>query len=144
MDERIKINVLQNIYVGLWADSIKNYADNGILIKITESKRNEQLKYGKHKAAQFGITTSEEEFLKLSDLFNCADWEVSTESETQTAVTKNCKLCAYTKKLNIESPCNIACLDPMEGMIKGLFPDAKFKVVSTLYDDEECRVMVTK
>jgi len=34
------------------------------------------------------------------------------------------------------------CLSPFEAMIKGVSPDAKFDVVSTLWDSEKCVIKV--
>jgi hypothetical protein len=53
-------------------------------------------------------------------------------------------LCGAAKKMNAGCPCNIFCLDAMEGMIKGLDPALNYKVESTLYSDGYCQAKVTK
>jgi hypothetical protein len=46
------------------------------------------------------------------------------------------------KKMQGASPCKVYCLNPMEGMVKGVAPDAEFEVLETLWDDKKCRVRV--
>jgi hypothetical protein len=91
-----------------------------------------------------GIQNAEEVFPKLSALMGCADWslEKAEDGGGFTATASRCMLCAMAMKLGTQSPCRIYCLDPMEGMVKGLDENAAFEVQSTLYEGSSCRVAV--
>ena len=41
------------------------------------------------------------------------------------------------------NPCRLYCLDPFEGMVKGLDPNATFIVKETLFKGQRCRVRWT-
>lgn len=99
---------------------------------------------GKTKAAQFGITRPEEVFCRLTEIFGCARWEITAEAGGFAAETKSCKLCAIAKSIGAPGPCDLYCLDPMEGMVKGLAPELQFAVVETLWDGSKCRVEIGK
>lgn len=137
-----KVRILQTAYAGALADAVLRMGRDGILTKITEEKRREQMRTGKAKAEQFGISRPEEVFSRLTDIFGCATWEIKTEDGGFSAETKSCKLCAIAKRMGAPGPCDIYCLDPMEGMVKGLEPDMEFKVAETLWDGSKCRVEV--
>ena len=117
-----KVRVLENVYVGVLADAVKWFSKEGILGKVREERRSEQMLFGREKAKQFGIEKQEEVFMCVSEIFNCAVWEISQEPYGFSAETSACKLCALAKKLSTESPCNLYCLDPMEGMVKRTNP----------------------
>jgi hypothetical protein len=51
---------------------------------------------------------------------------------------------SIAKKMNAPAPCSLYCLDPMEGMVKGLDPQADFSVEETLWNGEKCRVRVMR
>ena len=139
-----KVRTLQAVYAGALADSVLRLGNEGVLEKVTLQKRNEQMMFGKARAAQFGMTSPREVFEKLSELMGCADWSVSPdENGALRATATRCMLCAYAKKLGAESPCRIYCLDPMEGMVKGLDENADFVVESTLYDGGQCVVRLS-
>ena len=138
-----KVRTLQAVYAGALADSVLRLGNEGVLEKVTLQKRNEQMLFGKSRAAQFGMTSPREVFEKLSELMGCADWSVSPdENGALSATATRCMLCAYAKKLGAESPCRIYCLDPMEGMVKGLDENEDFVVESTLYDGGQCVVQL--
>lgn len=144
METAEKVRVLQTIYAGALADSVLRLGREGMLEKVTEQKKNEQLLSGKMRAAQMGMTAPEEVFTKLSDLMGCADWTVAPVEDKDgfSATASRCMLCAIAKKMGAQSPCRIYCLDPMEGMIKGLDEKAVFEVKSTLFEGAQCRVVV--
>lgn len=144
MELQNKVKMLQMIYAGALVDSLRWYTDEGLLEKVTKLKRHEQLASGKQKLEQFGISQPEDVFSKLSDLFNCAIWEISQDINVINAETKNCLLCGYSKKLKTGSPCNIYCLDPMEGMIKAIDPNIQFIVEGTLWDGDRCKIKIIK
>lgn len=93
-----------------------------------------------------GMSNPEDVFTKLSDLMGCANWTVSANEEGKsfTATASHCMLCALAKKAGANSPCRIYCLDPMEGMVKGIEANAGFEVEHTLFEADECRVLVTR
>lgn len=144
MKELEKVRVLQAVYAGALADSVLRLGNEGVLEKVTKQKRNEQLACGKARAAQLGIASPEEVFIKLSDLMGCADWSVAADADGSgfSATATRCMLCSLSKRMGTQSPCRIYCLDPMEGMIKGLRANADFDVQSTLYEGSQCRVLI--
>lgn len=142
MEPMEKVRTLQAVYAGALADTVLRLGGEGVLEKVTQQKRAEQLMGGKARAAQMGMTSPEEVFTKLSDLMGCANWTVEPgESGGFTATASRCMLCVMAKKMGTQSPCHIYCLDPMEGMVKGLC-ESTFDVQSTLYEDSQCRVVV--
>jgi hypothetical protein len=143
MEATEKVRLLQAIYAGALADSVLRLGREGVLEKVTQQKRAEQLAGGKARAAQMGITSPEEVFTKLSDLMGCADWAISpSEGSAFIATASRCMLCALAKRMGAQSPCRIYCLDPMEGMVKGLDESADCDVQSTLFESTQCRVVI--
>ena len=142
MDSNEKVRILQLAYAGALADAVLRMGRDGILPKVTEEKRREQLRTGRAKADQFSISRPEEVFSRLTEIFGCATWEIKPENGGFSAETKSCMLCAIAKRMGAPGPCDMYCLDPMEGMVKGLAPDTKFSVVETLWDGSKCRVEV--
>jgi hypothetical protein len=140
MNSEEKVRILQLAYAGALADAVLRMGRDGILPKVTQEKRTEQMRTGKAKAEQFGISRPEEVFSRLTEIFGCATWEMKTENGGFSAETKSCKLCAIAKRMGAPGPCDMYCLDPMEGMVKGLAPDMKFSVTETLWDGLTCRV----
>ena len=134
--------MLQLTYAAVLADATAQFDRENVLKNVTQRKRAEQMATGKMKAEQFGITSPEAVFTRLAEVFNCAVWEIQNGEEAFVAETKSCKLCAIAKKINAPSPCHLYCLDPMEGMIKGLNPGADFAVEETLWEGEKCRIRV--
>ena len=144
MEALEKVRVLQAVYAGALADSVLRLGNEGVLEKVTKQKKNEQLACGKARAAQLGIASPEEVFIKLSDLMGCADWSVADDASGSgfTATATRCMLCSLSKRMGTQSPCRIYCLDPIEGMVKGLLADADFDVQSTLYESSQCCVLI--
>lgn len=144
MELEQKVKLLQAIYVGALADSVLRMGNEGILEKVTSEKGVEQMQTGKYRAAQFGIKNPEEVFLKLSELFGCANWKVESDNDDFKVEATSCMLCAIAKKMGAQSPCNIFCLDPMEGMIRGIDPNYRFDVKETLWSGYKCEVSLSK
>ena len=134
--------LLQLTYVAVLADATAQFAKENVLQNVKQRKKAEQMATGKMKAEQFGITSPEAVFTRLAEVFNCAAWEIRNAEKEFVAETTTCKLCAIAKKINAPAPCYLYCLDPMEGMVKGLNPHATFAVEETLWDGEKCRVKV--
>ena len=142
MDTEKRVQILELAYAGALVDSVRCLNNEGILEKVTEQKKKEQFALGKQQAERFGIQKPEEVFQKLSEIFNCASWEILNKEMGFTAVSKVCKLCALAKRMGTESPCRIYCLNPMEGMIKGIDPAKEFNVGETLWDGGKCSIEV--
>lgn len=142
MENEKKIRLLQMFYAGAMADSVFRLSKEGILDKVTTDKRHEQMAGGKVRAAQLGIQSPKEVFEILPEIFGCANWTAEETDEGITARATNCMLCALSRKMGADSPCNIYCLDAMEGMVKGLDDDAEYHVHSTLWNENECKVSV--
>ena len=143
MDTAKHVQILQMAYAGALADTVLQFSKEGVLERVTERKRREQLATGKQRLAAFGITKPEEVFLNLSELFGCARWEiVNNSAESFLAQSSSCTLCAIAKKLGAPSPCNLYCLDPMEGLVKAIAPVSVYTAESTLWEGKQCRVKV--
>ena len=142
MDSDEKVRILQMAYAGALADPVLRMGRERILERVTAEKRNEQLATAKARAEQFGISRPEDVFPKISEIFDCTRWEIRTEAGGFSAEARSCKLCAVARRLGAPSPCGIYCLDPMEGMVRGLAPDVKFTVAEKLWNGSECRVEV--
>ena len=142
MDIDKHVQFLQMAYAGALADAVLQYGKEGILASITDRKRQENTSSGKIRAGQFGITKPEEVFLKLAELFGCASWNITSNSDGFVARTNNCRLCAIAKKIGAPSPCHLYCLDPIEGMVKALKSDADFAVEETLWEGSKCSILV--
>ncbi|HOM42214.1 MAG TPA: L-2-amino-thiazoline-4-carboxylic acid hydrolase [Bacillota bacterium] len=142
MDTEKRVQILELAYAGALVDSVRWLKNEGILEKVTEQKKKEQFAIGKQQAERFGIQKPEEVFLKLSEIFNCASWEILNREEGFTAESKVCTLCALAKRMGTDSPCRIYCLNPMEGMVKGIDPAKEFNVEETLWDGGKCSIEV--
>jgi predicted ArsR family transcriptional regulator len=142
MELEKKVKLLQMVYAGALADSVLRMGKEGILEKVTAEKRAEQMQTGKLRAAQFGIGKPEEVFTRLAETFGCANWTVESDNEGFTAEATGCLLCTVAKKMGAGCPCHIHCLDPMEGMVKGVAPDLTFEVEETLWAGQKCKVNV--
>lgn len=144
MELEQKVKLLQIVYAGTLADSTLRMGKEGIIEKVTSEKREEQMLTGKLRAAQFGIGKPEEVFTKLAELFGCANWTVISDDEGFTAEAIGCMLCTIAKKIGAQRPCNIYCLDPMEGMVKGIDGDLTYNVVETLWSGQKCKIDVRR
>ena len=146
MEMADKVRMLQTIYAGALADSVLRLGREGLLEKVTQQKREEQMAGGKVRAQQMGISNAEEVFTRLSDLMGCADWAIASNEEEGgfTATASRCILCAMAKRMGTQSPCHIYCLDPMEGMVKAFGQNSRFDVRSTLFEGPRCTVVVSK
>jgi hypothetical protein len=142
METEKQIKMLQIAYAGALADGVLQLSKQGVLDQVTARKCREQALSGKLRAAQFGITKPEDTFLKLAEVFGCANWTIFQNNGGFTAQATGCLLCAIAKKLGAPSPCRLYCLDPMEGIIKGLDNQAEFVVQGTLFDGPKCVIQV--
>ncbi len=90
MDKDKQIQLLQRAYAYLAADAMSQFGQEGVLERVTARKLQEQLATGSTKAAQFGISSAEEVFTKLSALFRCAIWQVTPHNGRFAAETGSC------------------------------------------------------
>lgn len=144
MDKDKHIKLLQLTYANVLADATAQFGEEGILEIVEVRKRREQLESGAIKAAHFDISTARQVFTKLSSVFGCANWQIDQRDDGFAAKSKSCVLCGLAKQKKAPSPCRLYCLDPMEGLVKGVEPGCKFTVESTLWTGDECRVVVSK
>lgn len=142
MDLEKRVRALEIAYAGVQADAVRCFDSEGVLDKVTEKKRKEQLLMGKHQAEVFNIQKAQDVFNRLSEIFNCATWTITEEEDGFTAVSEACKLCAMAKKVCKSSPCYMYCLNPMEGIIKGLNADNSFEVIETQWDGQRCIIKI--
>ncbi len=146
MEALEKMKLLQAIYAGALADAVLRMGREGVLEKVEAAKRQEQLLTGAVRARQLGIETAKGVIPALTDLMGCANWVISPKEDGNgfTAVATSCMLCAMAKRMGAPSPCHIYCLDPMEGMMKGLDGQLTYTVQETLWDGKQCRLEVEK
>lgn len=142
MDDTKTLSLLRGMYTGAMADACLRFQNAGILDEVTAAKREDQRHQGPRTAALLGITTVPETFLVLRDLFACADWVVETEGGTHRATASACQLAALARRMGAGCPCRIYCLNPLEGLVLGLAPEARFLVEETLWEGRACRVRV--
>lgn len=138
------IRLLQLAYANVLADAVLQMTIEGVLERVTERKRQEQIEQGAAKAANFGITSPEDVFTALGTAFGCTTWTVTPRGDGVEAETGSCLLCALAKQKGADSPCRLYCLDPIVGMVKGLDPGAEMKVHETLWNGSACRVEVRR
>ena len=137
-----KLKTLQLYYAAALADSVVRYGNEGILDKITEQKRAEQMKNGAGLAARLGVTEAKQAIENTRDAFGCADWFCTDTDSGFEAVASRCTLCAISKQMGRFSPCQIHCLSPMEAMMKGISPNIEIEYIGTLWDSDKCKVLV--
>ncbi|NPV91786.1 MAG: hypothetical protein HPY50_13550 [Firmicutes bacterium] len=134
---------LQMLYAGMLADSVLQLGREGVLETVTQRKRQEQMAQGRLIDAQLGVSRPEEVFPTLYEIAGCSPWEIKTMEDGFAAEARSCLLCGIAKKVGAPSPCRIYCLNPMEGMVKGLNPELRYEVKETLWEGERCRIEVT-
>jgi hypothetical protein len=137
------MEVLRSLYIRLEAETMLRYAGAGILKGVEEERSELSLAAGKASAQMLGVTTPKEAFKKPAAIVDCASWKILANEKSFTAVCVGCKLAAMCKELNTPSPCRMYCLNPIEGMVKAVEAEARFKVESTLMSEKNCTVKVT-
>jgi hypothetical protein len=144
MDTQQHLRLLQITYAAQLADAVRQYGQAGILERVTAEKREERRRTAAAQAAQLGITLPQAAFATSAELFGCADWTVTETGDASfDATATRCLLCAMVKKAGGPRPCHIFCLDPIEAMVRGLQPEARFEILETLYESDHCRVRVS-
>ncbi|MGC4121618.1 MAG: L-2-amino-thiazoline-4-carboxylic acid hydrolase [Myxococcales bacterium] len=144
MDTERKLAVVRMTYAAVLAENAKALAAAGALEATEKARRAEQLSTGKAKAERMGVVTPEQAFTTTAEIFDCASWRLEPEANGFSAKASRCTLCAMAKRLGAPSPCRLSCLDPLEGMVRGLDPEATFEVRQTLFEGTECEVRVRR
>ena len=137
-----KLKALQMYYAAALADSVLRYGNAGVLNRVAEQKRAEQMKTGAVLAERFGVREPKQAFTKIQEIYGCANWVCEDAADGFNAVCTNCTLCAISKKMGAYSPCQVHCLSPIEAMLKGVAPGAEFYADETLWDGAKCLVRV--
>lgn len=138
MNAEMKNDILRQVLFMTMIESLKNYEKHGILDEVEQAKKEKDIVEGPAKVKTYGITDTEQ-FLKFSsDTFNCAHWSIEKDESGFTAITKSCVACGMAKQQNAPSPCNMTCISPVRGVIKGLNENNKLDVQETLWDGKRC------
>ncbi len=146
METEKKLALMQNTYAAAIAETVNNYEKLKVLDSIVEKKKERQPQTAPYINQQLGVETVEDVFIKLSDVFGCADWNVEKLTDGYCATAKMCKLSALSIRMGGANPCKGWCLDPMSAMItavtSGEIKSADIEVTSTLMDGECCKVKI--
>ena len=140
MEQEKQLKLLRIIYAGVLADATLEFGKEGVLANVIERKRQKQLQTGKMHVTRFGVTKPEEVFTALSEVFQCANWQVEKQPTGTSGIATKCMLCNIAKKIGAPSPCELYCLLPMESMVNAINPNAEFQVKETLWDGKKCHV----
>lgn len=138
------LQLLQRSFIGVLADAVYQFGEEGVIDKVTERKKKDQMINGKRNAGFYGVSAPEEVFTIFCAIFDNTKWSIDQKANGFSAETSTCKLCSMAKKLGSPSPCKIYCLNPLEGLIKGLDNALAFNVKETLWHDKKCRIEVVK
>jgi formate-dependent phosphoribosylglycinamide formyltransferase (GAR transformylase) len=144
MELEKRMLMMENTYVQVLVDSIHHYEKHGILEKVTQDKKRINMTSGKALSEMMQIQAPDQVFKVLSEIFKCTTWDIEKKDNGFVASASYCKLCAQAKKMKTESPCHIYCLNPMEGMIKGIDATLYYDVKKTLWKDNKCEIHVYK
>ena len=138
MTETQSARTLQLFYAGVLVDTVRQYADFGILDQVTEKKRREQEIAAPGQIAQLGIRGPEELFSTFSSIFGCALWSMEKEGGKLRAKATGCLVCAIAKKLGAPAPCSMFCINPFVGLAKALPKPHRLEVAETLWEGKAC------
>ncbi len=144
MTAEMKNGVLQQVLFTTIIDSLINYEKHGILADVERERRERDIAEGEAKVQQYGISSAEQ-FLQFStETFNCVNWEIEQNEDGFTAVTKKCIVCAMAKQAGAPSPCELTCISPNLGVIKGVDKNSELIVEETLWTGERCLFKVKR
>lgn len=146
MEIEKRLAMLQNTYAASIAEVVNTYDRMKVLDSIVEKRRARQAQTAPYINEQLGITCVEDVFLKLSEVYGCANWSVEKVEDEYIATASTCKLCALSKKMGGANPCSGWCLDPMAAMLAAAcnIDLAHIKVLSTLLSGDCCKVIIKK
>jgi hypothetical protein len=138
-----KLAVMQNTYAASVAETVNTYDKLKVLEYIVDKKKERLPDTAATVNAQLGVQTPADVFVRMSEVFECADWKVHENTDGFTAVASSCKLCALCKRMGGANPCNGWCLNPMRAMVQAVGGSLDFTVASTLMSGQCCRVDVS-
>lgn len=142
MDSEQNVGILRSLFVSMAADATLRLGNEGLIEKVRNEKRKNQLMIGKANAALFKVKTPEESFKNSKEVLNCANWDVISTEVGFVAEATSCKLCALAKSYGAQSPCGIYCIDIHESIIKSIESNATLYVKDTLWGGKKCIVEV--
>lgn len=147
MDTEKKLFLMQNTYAAAVAETVNTYDRLKVLDDVVEKRAERQNQTAGAMNKMMGITSVEEVFIHLADVFGCANWQVARTAEGYEATATTCKLCALSKRMGGANACRGWCLDPMTAMIVditgGKITKDRIEVKSTLMEGEQCKVILT-
>ncbi len=144
MEIEKRLALLQYTYAAAVAETVNTYEKMQVLEKIVEKRKERQAQAAPLLNQQLGVTSVEEVFNNLSQIYGCANWSVEKTNDGYIATATACKLCALSKKMGGANPCNGWCLDPTLAMItaaSGIGAE-KITVESTLMDNDCCKIII--
>jgi hypothetical protein len=146
MNTEMKLAMMQNTYAASVAETVNTYAKLNVLETVVEKRAERQGQTAGTMNKMMGITTVEDVFLTLADVFGCANWQVVKTENGYEATATACKLCAMSKKMGGANACRGWCLDPMIAMIcdisGGKITKDQIEVKSTLMESGQCKVVI--
>jgi len=144
MEIEKRLALLQNTYAASVAETVNTYAGLKVLETVVEKRKARQALSAPYLNQQLGIETVEDVFLKLSEIYGCANWTVQKTENGYIATATSCKLCALSKKVGGANPCRGWCLDPMIAMLSdvGKIDAGRIAVKSTLMSGDCCTVVI--
>lgn len=144
MTVEMKNEVLRQVLFTTMIESLINYEKHGILEAVEQEKCERDLAEGEAKVNQYGIESAEQ-FLQFScDTFKCADWEFEYDENGFNAVSKSCVVCGMAKQAGAPSPCELTCISPNRGVVKGIDRNSELIVKETLWDGKKCLFRVNR
>ncbi|MFW6016126.1 MAG: hypothetical protein ACOCRK_06780 [bacterium] len=142
MNDKTKLQLLQNIYAGVLAESTLYYDKADILKKVEEEKKKMQFAMAERQNTLLNNKEAKDIFNNLSEIFGCAKWEVNKEDNKIIAIANSCKLCSISKSIGSGCPCNLYCLNPIKAMAKGLNNNIEFDVKETKWQGDKCYIEI--
>jgi len=139
-----RLAILQNTYAASVAETVNTYDRLKALETIVQRRKERQAQTAPYMNQQLGIENVEDVFLRLSEIYGCANWKVEKIGANYVATATSCKLCAFSKKMGGANPCNGWCLDPMIAMLSAAIEinSDRITVESTLMKDDSCKVLI--
>jgi hypothetical protein len=139
-----RLAILQNTYAASVAETVNTYDRLKALEAIVQRRKERQAQTAPYMNQQLGVENVEDVFLRLSEIYGCANWKVDKIGANYVATATSCKLCAFSKKMGGANPCNGWCLDPMIAMLSAAIKidSDRITVESTLMKDDSCKVLI--
>ncbi len=144
MEIEKRLAILQNTYAASVAETVNTYDRLKALEAIVQRRKERQAQTAPYMNQQLGVENVEDVFLRLSEIYGCANWKVDKIGANYVATATSCKLCAFSKKMGGANPCNGWCLDPMIAMLSAAIKidSDRITVESTLMKDDSCKVLI--